>query len=93
MGEIAQIEPSYDDLAFPPQMPRCDIDELKAKLEQSEKMRDLQVEYACRLKEKLKIAEEALKELSEETLLTENGGRFVNSSASIAQQALKEIEG
>lgn len=42
---------------------------------------------------KLDIAVKALKKLSEETLLTENGGRFVNSSASIAQQALKEIEG
>lgn len=50
----------YENLAFPPQMPRCDIEELKAKLENSEKMRDLQAEYACKLEEKLKIAEEAL---------------------------------
>lgn len=48
--------------------------------------------HEIELEKKLEITVKALKKLSEETLLTENGGRFVNSSSSIAQQALKEIE-
>lgn len=44
------------------------------------------------LEKKLEFAIKALKNLSEETLLTEGGGRFVNSSASIAQKALKEVK-
>lgn len=53
--------PDYkDNLVLEPSMPRCDIEELQNKLAHSEKMRDLQAEYACKLEEKLKIAEEAL---------------------------------
>lgn len=53
--------PDYkNNLVFEPSMPRCDIEELQNKLAHSEKMRDLQAEYACKLEEKLRIAEQAL---------------------------------
>ena len=62
---MSDWEDYNENLAFDPanSMPRCDIDELKAKIEQSEKMRDLQAEYACKLEEKLRIAEEAFKKI------------------------------
>lgn len=41
---------------------------------------------------KLEIAIKALEKLSEETLLTKGGGRFVNTAARQAQEALKEIK-
>lgn len=51
-----------ENLAFDPanSMPRCDIEELKAKVAHLEKMRDITAEYVYKLEEKLKIAEEAL---------------------------------
>lgn len=44
------------------------------------------------LEKKLEIAVKALEKLSEETLLTKGGGRFVNTACRQAQEALKEIE-
>lgn len=86
--------PDYEnDLVFAPSMPRCDIDELKAKLEQSEKMRDLQAEYACKLEKKLKIAEEAL-EFIIKTIPADKwiGEKDLESCYRKAEQALAKIK-
>lgn len=89
----------YDNLAFPPQMPRCDIEELKAKLEQSEKMRDLQAEYACKLEEKLKIAEEALLDIENNRFSYIDEQNCVNTKSAtqkelriIAKKTLEKIK-
>lgn len=44
------------------------------------------------LQEKLEIAIEALKEMSNETLLTADGGRYVNTAYDRAQEALVKIK-
>lgn len=49
--EIAQIEPSYDDLAFDPSMPRCDIDKLKNEIKHLKDLQSNQDKYVEELTE------------------------------------------
>lgn len=88
--------PDYEnDLVFAPSMPRCDIDELKAKLEQSEKMRDLQAEYACKLEKKLEIAVKALEKMVNYNSVAEQVDKYyyiVLDVREIGKKALKEIK-
>lgn len=109
MNKIAQIEPSYDDLAFEPKREKSffeitseleqrfmvmdaitasvrkenDEKSYKKKFEQSEKMRDLQYEYAAKLEEKLRIATEALEFCS---------STYPMCNLMIVEQALKKIK-
>ena len=92
--------PDYtDNLVFEPSMPRCDIEELQNKLAHSEKMRDLQAEYACKLEKKLRIAEEALLDIENNRFSYIDEQNCVNTKSAtqkelriIAKKTLKKIK-